>query len=125
MGTGGPDWESDYLLLKQLRKRYRERKQAREAEAERIQQMLEGPSVEVELQAAETQVEREEERQAVVKLAAAVRKSEVSERVKAAAETAFESRSRASLERFERELRNMIDEEDAAIAMLLSLEDFD
>jgi hypothetical protein len=120
---GGPDWEDDYRLLKLLRKRFRERKEAREAEAERIRQAIEGPSIEVELQAVETQVERAEERAAVVKLAESVRKSEVTERVRQAAEAAFESRSRSSLERFERELRNMIDEEDAAIAMLLSLDD--
>jgi hypothetical protein len=122
-GRPGPDWEDDYRLLKLLRKRFRERKEAREAEAARIQQMLEGPSVEIELQAVETLIERKEERATVVKLAEAVRKADVSGRVKQAAETAFESRSRASLERFERELRNMIDEEDAAIAMLLSLDD--
>lgn len=124
-GPGGADWEDDYRLLKLLRKRYRERKEAREAEAERIRQAIEGPSVEVEIQAIQTRIEREEERAEVVKLAKAVQNAEVSTSVRQAAATAFESRSRSALERFERELRNMIDEEDAAIAMLLSLDDFD
>lgn len=117
-GAGGPDWEADYQLLKLYRKRFKERKQARAAELARVS------ALDAEIIKEQTKTEREEERVAVVKLADVVRKSDVSARVKQAAASAFEARTRTSLERFERELAQMMDEEDAIIALLL-MEDFD
>lgn len=119
-GKGGADpWEFDYNELKRLRARAREKRLAREAETARIESMLDR-AIAVEERKIEAVAERAEVLTQARRVAETVSTSKsVPQRVRKAAQNAYQTGTRASLEKFEKELRQMMDDEESLILMLL------